>query len=320
VKSFVLRRVLQFVPVFFLLTFFVFFLLRVAPGDAARIRLSEQGRDLDREEIARERRALGLDRPLMYQYAAWLGRVVRGDFGVSMVTDENIKDEITRRWTMTVLLSLPSVLIALLFALPLGIIAAVNESRPIDTITKIFSIVFHSVPSFCTGLLAILLFSVYLGLLPSFGAGSVRHMILPCAVITISTAAFYTRFIRGLFLEEFSKDYVRAERARGVSLKTIIFRNALKNAALPLVTSFGMSLALTLGGQAVVEKVFSWPGMGSYLIDRILRRDYPAVEAACLLYVFLFSGINLAADLLCAVLDPKIRRGEQNNNARGGFL
>jgi peptide/nickel transport system permease protein len=314
--------VLQFVPVFFLLTFLIFFLLRIAPGDAARIRLFERGRDLGREEIEQERHALGLDRPVLYQYAVWLGHVVRGDFGVSIVTDENIKDEIGRRWAMTLLLSLPSVLIAFFLALPLGIISAVNESRFIDTITKIFSIVFHSVPSFCTGLLAILLFSVYLGLLPSFGSGNIRHMILPCAVIIISTTAFYTRFIRGLFLEEFSKDYIRAERARGVPIATIIFRNALKNAALPLITSFSMSLALTLGGQAVVEKVFSWPGMGSYLIDRILRRDYPAVEAACLLYVFLFSGVNLAADMLCAALDPKIRRSERkrDNDVQSGSL
>jgi peptide/nickel transport system permease protein len=314
--------VLQFVPVFFLLTFLVFFLLRVAGGDAARIRLIERGRDLGREELEQERHALGLDKPVLYQYGLWIGRVVRGDFGVSMMTGENIKDEIKHRWAMTLLLSLPSVLIALLLSLPLGIISAVNESRLIDRVTKIFSIIFHSVPSFCTGLLAILLFSVYLGLLPSFGAGTLGHMILPCAVITISTTAFYTRFIRGLFLEEFSKDYIRAERARGVPLIAIIFRNALKNVSLPLVTSFSMSLALMLGGQAVVEKVFSWPGMGSYLIDRLLRRDYPAVEAACLLYVFLFSGINLAADIFCALLDPKIRRCERkrNNHVSEGSL
>jgi ABC-type dipeptide/oligopeptide/nickel transport system permease component len=199
----------------------------------------------------------------------------------------------------------------ILIAFPLGVLSAVYQGKTWDTVSRIAAITAMSVPAFCAGLLCILLFSVRLKWLPSFGAGSPAHLVMPCLVLAAGSAAHYTRLIRSALLEELSKEYIRTARARGVSTGNLIWAHAMKNALLPVLTSLGMSFTLMLGGAAVVEKVFSWPGIGIYLIDAVTQRDYPAVQGCVLLYAALFTLVNLAADILCIVLDPQARRAGQ---------
>ncbi|GHT78841.1 ABC transporter permease [Spirochaetia bacterium] len=297
---------------FFGVTALVFCLLRLAPGDAAYIILQDRGVDLSRESLAKARSELGLDKPLPVQYGAWLKGVLKLDLGNSLLTREPVSAELSRRFRMTLVLTLPSMALVVLIAFPLGVLFAVYQGKIWDTIGRIAAIAAMSVPAFCAGLLCILLFSVRLRWLPSFGAGTPAHMVMPCFVLAASSAAHYTRLIRSALLEELSKEYVRAARARGVGQKNLIYAHAMKNALFPVLTSLGMSFALMLGGAAVVEKVFSWPGMGMYLIDAVIRRDYPAVQGCVLLYAFLFTFVNLAVDILCIVLDPRLNRAGQH--------
>jgi ABC-type dipeptide/oligopeptide/nickel transport system permease component len=302
------RRLLRFIPVFFGVTALVFCLLRLAPGDAAFIRLRDRGQDLSAEALAAVRAEMGLDRPLWEQYGRWLASLARLDLGRSLMTGEPVARELARRFRMTAALTLPVMALTLLAAFPLGLLAARRQGWFWDGLTRFTSIAGMSVPPFCLGLLCILIFSVRLRLLPSFGAGSPAHYIMPCLVLAVPAAAHYTRFIRSALLEELSQEYVRAARARGIAPGTILFAHGLRNALIPVVTSLGMNFALLLGGSAVVEKVFSWPGMGSCLIDAVLNRDYPVIQGCVLLYAVLFAGINLLSDLLCRYIDPKQRR------------
>jgi ABC-type dipeptide/oligopeptide/nickel transport system permease component len=305
--NYVLKRLLQFVPVFFGVTALVFLLLRLAPGDAAHDRLQDRGMDLTAENLRAVKAELGLDRPIWTQYGRWLGAVLRFDLGASILSGEPVSAELARRFRKTAYLALPAMLLTLIAAFPLGLLAALYQGRLWDRITRIAAVAVMSIPAFCLGLVFILVFSVNLGWLPSFGAGSPAHLVMPCLVLSIASAAQYARFIRSALLEELSKEYVRAARARGIGRLTILVFHGMKNALIPIITSLGMSLALMLGGSAVVEKVFSWPGMGACLIDAVLNRDYPVVQGCVLLYAFIFAGINLAADLFCIILDPKLR-------------
>jgi peptide/nickel transport system permease protein/nickel transport system permease protein len=310
--GYVVKRLVHFIPVFFGVTALVFFLLRLAPGDAAHIRLQDRGMDLSEENLAAARAELGLDRPLWGQYVRWLGAVFRLDLGVSIVTGEPVAGELGRRFRLTLYLTLPAMALVLIAAFPLGLLAALHQGKLWDRITRFAAIAAAAVPSFCRGLVFILVFSTGLRWFPSFGAGSPRHLVLPCLVLFIASAAHYTRFIRSALLEELSKEYIRAARARGIGTWTILIFHGIRNALIPIITSLGMSLSLMLGGSAVVEKVFSWPGMGSCLIDSILNRDYPVVQGCVLLYAFLFTGVNVLTDMICILLDPKVGRNARN--------
>jgi ABC-type dipeptide/oligopeptide/nickel transport system permease component len=317
VGKYIAKRLLHFVPVFLGVTALVFFLLRVAPGDAAYIRLNDRGMDLTEENLSGVRAELGLDRPVWVQYSRWLGAIVRGDLGNSIVSGEPVIGELKRRFRLTLRLTLSAMALVLIVAFPLGLLAALYQGKLWDRITRVFAISVMSIPSFCLGLVFILVFSAHLRWLPSFGAGSPASLVMPCLVLFIASAAHYTRFIRSALLEELSQEYIRAVKARGIGTRTIIISHSIKNALIPIITSLGMSLALMLGGSAVVEKVFSWPGMGSCLIDAVLNRDYPVVQGCVLLYAFMFTGINLLTDIACIALDPKVGKVVRNKMRSG---
>jgi peptide/nickel transport system permease protein len=304
----VLKRLLQFVPVFFGVTALVFFLMRLAPGDTAYILLRDRGLDVSSEAVAETRHELGLDLPPALQYGRWLSSVLRLRLGNSLITGEDVAPELLRHFRMTLLLTLPSLTLVLIFAFPLGALSAVYKGRLWDSLTRLGAIACMSIPAFCVGLLLILIFSVRLKWLPSFGAGGLPHLLMPCFVLSLGPAAHYTRLIRSALLEELSAEYVRAARSRGIGPFTILVFHAMKNALVPILTALGMSFALMLGGQAVVEKLFSWPGLGKYLIDAILARDYPVVQGCALFYAFLFAALNLAADIVCMGIDPAVRK------------
>jgi ABC-type dipeptide/oligopeptide/nickel transport system permease component len=317
VGKYIVKRLLHFIPVFFGVTALVFFLLRVAPGDAASIRLRDRGMDLSEENIAAVRTELGLDRPVWAQYGHWLGAIFRLDLGNSIVSGEPVAGELKRRFRLTLYLTLPAMALVLITAFPLGLLAALYQGKLWDRITRISAIAAASIPSFCLGLVFILVFSAGLRWFPSFGAGSPAHLVMPCFVLFIASAAHHTRFIRSALLEELSKEYIRAARARGIETWAILISHCIRNALIPVITSLGMSFALMLGGSVVVEKVFSWPGMGSCLIDAVLNRDYPVVQGCVLLYAFIFTGINLVTDIVCIILDPRVRKTVRNGTGSG---
>jgi ABC-type dipeptide/oligopeptide/nickel transport system permease component len=308
-RQYLIKRLIQFVPVFFGVTALTFCLIRIAPGDAAQNLLLSRGLDLSAEDIALVRVELGLDKGLAVQYSLWLTRVVRGDLGVSITTKLDAANEVLRHFSVTIRLAIPVMLLVLIIAVPLGLLTALKAGKAADRITRCAAILSMSIPPFCLGLLGILLFSVHLHRLPSFGFNGVKSMILPVAVLTLGVSAHFTRFVRTCTLEVLSQDYMTSAKSRGLSERRILFFHALPNALPPLVTSYFVSLALMLGGQAVVEKVFSIPGLGSLLIDSVLARDYPVVQGCVLLYAVLFSGLNLCADLLCFAIDPRLRLG-----------
>jgi peptide/nickel transport system permease protein len=284
--------------------------LRLAPGDAAYIRLQERNIDLTPQALAAARAELGLDRPLIEQYGRWLNDIAHLKLGASIISGEPVAEGLARHFRITLLLAVPSIIFTMMIAFPLGIFSALRQGKLTDGITRAAAIVFMSVPGFCLAFIFILIFAVRLKWLPSFGVGrggvnTFVHLVMPCLTLGILGAAYYMRFIRSALLEELSGEYVRAAKARGINTMRILVFDALKNAAIPITSSLGISLALMLGGQAVIEKVFSIPGIGAYLIDGVMRRDYPVVQGCVLLYAFLFVTINLAVDMLCIALDPK---------------
>ncbi|MDR0721946.1 MAG: ABC transporter permease [Treponema sp.] len=305
--GYVLKRLLHFIPVLLGVTVLVFALLRLAPGDAARLRLVARGFDPSPEALRELRETLGLNRPLGEQYLRWLGDIGRLDFGRSVVTGKPVLTEYLLHLKASGALGFSALLFSAGIAFPAGVFSAMFKGRAFDALCRAAAITFLSIPSFCLGLFFILFFSVTLGWFPSFGFGSFRHLVLPVLTLGLGSAAQYTRFIRSVLLEEFSKDYIRAARARGIKPVALVWGLALKNAAAPVLTTLGMHLALLLGGSAVVEKVFSWPGAGKYLIDAILQRDYPVVQCVVICLACFFAGINLLTDILCMLIDPQLR-------------
>ena len=304
VKRLLVRRLLQFAPTLFGVTALVFFMMRVAPGDGAYLRVRELGLDPSAEALAEIRERLGLNLSIPAQYLAWLKDVLRLNLGTSLSTGEPVRLELARHFRWTLQLTAPVMLAIPTAAFPLALVSAL--SRRWDGVIRPVIILMMSIPSFCLGLLCILLFSVPLGWLPSFGAGTPAHLALPVLTLSLGGIAYYARFMRAVLLEEFSKEYIRAARARGIRRRDIV-RSALKNALIPVITSLGMSAATLLGGSAVVEKVFSWPGVGKYFIDAVLRRDYQVVQGCALLFGVIFVSINLLADMACVFLDPRAR-------------
>lgn len=300
---FVARRVLQFIPVFLGVTFLSFLLIRAAPGDAAHFFLAERGIDVSADALRSARKELGLDTAIPRQYAAYLQAILSGNFGVSHLTKEPVAKELARRFRVTFLLSVSSLAAALAISLAAGALCALRHNSGFDKAVRFLSLLGLSLPSFCLAFALIVLFGVKLRALPVFGGTGPARYILPCITLVTAAAAYYTRFIRAVLLEEFSKEYIQAAKARGLSLFAIV-RASFKNASLPVLNSLGISLAALLGGNIVVEKIFALPGVGSYLIDGIIQRDYAVVDGCVVLYAALFSLLNLAADIACAAIHP----------------
>jgi ABC-type dipeptide/oligopeptide/nickel transport system permease component len=301
--SFAARRLLQCIPVFLGVTFLSFLLIRAAPGDAAHFFLAERGIDLSADALAKTRKELGLDAPIARQYAAYLKAVLSGNFGVSYITKEPVARELTRRFRVSLLLALTSLTASLFIALALGALSALWQNSAFDKAVRFFSLLGLSLPAFCLALLLIMIFGVKLRALSVFSASGSARYILPCITLITASAAYYTRFIRAVLLEEFSKEYIRTAKACGLPLFAVV-RSCLKNISFPVLTSLGMSLAALLAGHIVVEKIFALPGIGSYLIDGLIKRDYAAVDGCVLLYAALFSLLNLSADIACAYIHP----------------
>jgi len=304
VRGYFLRRALHAVPVAFGVVTVVFLLIHLLPGDPVEIMLGESAVPAQKEELRRE---LRLDRPVLVQYADFLYGLPRGDLGTSFRSREPVLREIGRRFPATLLLAATSIGVAVLVAVPLGVLAAMRKGRAADYLSGAASMVSLSIPNFCLGPLLVLLFSVSLPLLPVGGYGTARHLVLPAATLGTGMAALLMRMVRASLLEELGKEYVTAATARGLSRRGAVLAHALRNALIPVVAVLGLSFGAVLAGSVITETIFSWPGIGRLLVQAIDARDYPLVQGCVLVVALCTVAVNLATDLLCARLDPRIR-------------
>ena len=301
---YLLKRIVLAAPVLVGVSIVVFTMVRLIPGDPAQLMA---GQAATQEIITGIRRDLGLDRPIVVQYAYFLRNAVRGDLGYSLFNRAPVTDELALRFPNTVRLGLASMLVAVAIGIPAGIISATRHLSWIDSLVMIVALAGVSMPVFWLGLNLILVFAVRLHWLPAIGHEGWAHLILPAVTLGAASAAIIARMTRSAMLEVMRQDYVRTARAKGVAEPSVIGRHALRNALIPVVTVVGLQLGTLLGGAVLTESVFAWPGVGRLLVDAVLARDYPIVQGTVLLIATTFVLLNVLVDVLYAVLDPRIR-------------
>lgn len=305
-SAYVLRRLVLAVPTLLGVTLVVFALIRLVPGDPARLVLGLQASE---EEVQRLRVQLGLDQPLPVQYARFLARLLQGDLGRSVVTGEPVLREIGARLPATVQLAVTSTVVATLTGVAAGVVSATRQYSWWDYAVMTVALFGISLPVFWLGLMLMLLFSVHLRWLPAGGYGTPAHLVLPTVTLAAFSVAIIARMTRSSLLEVLHQDYVRTAWAKGLSSRAVVLRHALKNALIPVVTVIGLQFGGLLGGAILTETVFAWPGMGRLLVGAIVARDYPVVQGTVLVFAALFTLVNLAVDVLYAYVDPRIHYG-----------
>jgi peptide/nickel transport system permease protein len=312
--AYTLRRIAQLVPVLLVLSVAVFAFVEALPGSIVDTLVGTEGGDIE-EARAILTKEYGLDRPVHERYVLWLGRAVQGDLGKSLVTRRPISTELLSRIPATVYLASVGIVLSMLIAVPLGTFAAVRRNSAVDYTAQVTSLAGISIPEFWFAILCVLLFSLYLGWLPSSGYvspfedfwGSLQFLILPAAAIGFRQAAFTTRLTRSSMLDELSKEYVDTARALGHSERKVIFKYTLRNAMIPTITISGLQLANLLGGTVVLESIFAWPGIGRAIFEAILQRDYPLIQAGVLVLGVIVVVMNLLVDLTYRLLNPRVK-------------
>ena len=302
--AFLARRLLFTVPVAWIVVTLVFALIHLVPGDPVAQMLGE-GASVT--EIERMRSELGLDRPILQQYGTYMSRLIRGDMGISFRNQEPVVESIRTRYPATVELALASLIFSVLIAVPLGVWSAIRRGQRIDRSIGFISLLGVSLPNFALGPLLILLFSIALGLLPVSGREGWAHLILPAVTLGGALAAITTRMVRSSMLEEIAQDYVRTARAKGLSERTVLFRHALRNGLIPVLTVIGLQFGTLLAGAIITETIFAWPGLGRLTVQAINARDYPLVQGCILAIALTYIVVNLVTDVLYSVADPRIR-------------
>lgn len=302
--SYFIKRTIGMIPTLLLICVCVFLFVHMLPGDPAVL---AAGPEADAETIQIIRENLGLNLPLWEQFINYMGNIFQGDLGQSLRTKRPVFDEIAIRFMPTMLLTITSMAWSVIFGLVIGVVSAIWRNTWPDRLFMTLAVSGISLPAFAFGMLLIQVFAVWLGWLPSVGADSWRHYILPSITLGVSVAAVMARFTRASFVEVIHEDFVRTARAKGLSEKVVMLKHSLRNALIPVVTMMGLQFGFLLGGSIVVETVFGWPGMGSLLIDSVNARDYPMIQGLVLLFSFEFIVINLIVDLMYGVINPTIR-------------
>lgn len=306
-KKAILQRGLLFIPVFFGITLLSFGLLYIAPSDPVSIRLSAGGAAADPQIVAQMRGEMGLDAPFLVQYGRWLLRFLQGDMGTSYITDLPVAASFWKALPYTLRMAGSAIALTLLISLPIGIgVAACHNSR-IDYAARILTFIMNATPSFIVAIVLMFLFSYWLGWIPVLAAATPIGMILPSAALALVMSSRYIRQIRAAALDELQKDYIVGLRARGISERTILFRNVLKNIMVIVITLTGISVGSLLGGTVIIETIFNWPGIGSLIMTAISNRDYPVIQAVVVWMALAFFLVNLLADLSYRYFNPKIK-------------
>jgi len=330
--SYIIKRALGVIPVLLCVSMLVFGFVRLIPGDPALVMLGERATP---ENIARVREQLGLNKPVYEQYLTFLGNALHGDLGRSILRQEPVTQEIIRRFPATIELALAALLFAIAVGIPAGVISAVRRGSWFDSSSMLVALTGVSMPIFWLGLMLIYLFAVVLHLLPTGGrldAGThlapitnlvlvdsllrgnmpvfiqgLRHLALPALALGTIPMAIIARMTRSSMLEVLGQDYIRTAHAKGLMARTVVVRHALRNAWLPIITVVGLQVGILLSGAILTETVFSWPGIGRWLVDAIFARDYPIVQGVTLIIALIFVVVNLSVDILYALVDPRIR-------------
>jgi len=310
--AYIIRRVLATIPVMAVVALFVFSLLYLAPGDPAAVIAGDQATPDDVERI---RASLGLDRPYLVRFGAWVWDIMHGDLGTSIFTNLPVSHMIAQRVEPTLSLMIVTLILAVSIAVPMGVVAASKQGTTIDRLVMAFAVLGFSVPVFVVGYVLAFIFALELDWLPvqgytPFNQGFfpwMENLILPAVALGGVYIALIARITRATMLEVLSQDYIRTARAKGAGQRSILFLHALKNAAVPIVTIIGIGIALLIGGAVVTESVFAIPGLGRLTVDAILRRDYPVIQGVVLLFSFVYVLVNLLIDLLYTLFDPRIR-------------
>lgn len=302
--KYVFRRIFLLIPVLIGVTVLIFTLLYFTPGDPAITILGDTATE---EELHECREELGLNDPYIVRLGRYMWDVCHGDFGTSYVNGRSVSADLLSRFPTTLLLAILSTIIAVIVAIPLGIVSATHQNKWIDTVARLVSLIFVSMPNFWSGFLLIIIFAVNLKWLPATGFSGPRYWILPMVCLGMSVSGEILRNTRSSMLEVIRQDYIRTARAKGAAEHSVIWKHALPNAMIPVVTVIGNRIGMSLGGSILIESIFSVPGLGKFLVDAIKSRDYPIVQGGVLLIALAYSVVNLIVDIVYAYIDPRIK-------------
>ncbi|AHC45975.1 glutathione ABC transporter permease GsiC [Achromobacter xylosoxidans] len=302
--TYIVKRLLGMIPTLLLVAVVVFLFVHMLPGDPARL---AAGQEADQQTVELVRKELGLDLPLPQQFVRYFSHMLQGDLGTSLRTKRPVSTEIADRFMPTLWLTIASMVWSVTFGMIIGIVSAVWRNRWPDRLGMTLAVSGISFPAFALGMMLMQIFSVNLGWLPTVGASSWKHYILPSITLGAAVAAVMARFTRASFVEVVQEDFVRTARAKGLSERRVVIKHALRNALIPVVTMMGLQFGFLLGGSIVVETVFNWPGLGRLLVDAVTQRDYPVIQGLVLLFSLEFILINLIVDVLYGVINPSIR-------------
>lgn len=302
--KYILKRLLLLIPVIIGISFIIFSIMQLTPGDPAREILGETA---TQEAVDALREEMGLNDPFLLQYGRYMWNAIRGDFGTSYQTGQSVIKQILERFPTTIYLAIGATLAAILIGIPVGLISAVKQYSIIDDVSTIFSMVLTAVPNFWLGLVLMLTLSLKLKWFPAYGATSLKHFVLPWITLSCMTLAVLIRMTRSSMLEVIRQDYIRTARAKGAKERRIVFHHALRNALLPVITVIGTQLSVQLGGAIIVETVFSIPGLGTMIISGIKTKDIPIVMGGVMFIALVGGLVNLLVDILYAYIDPRLK-------------
>ncbi|SAI10445.1 ABC transporter permease [Bordetella ansorpii] len=302
--TYIVKRLLGMIPTLLLVAVVVFLFVHMLPGDPARL---AAGQDADQTTVELVRQELGLDLPLPQQFVRYFSHMLQGDLGVSLRSKRPVSTEIADRFMPTLWLTLAAMAWSVTFGMVIGIVSAVWRNKWPDRLGMTLAVSGISFPAFALGMVLMQVFSVELGWLPTVGASTWQHYILPSITLGAAVAAVMARFTRASFVEVIQEDFVRTARAKGLSERVVVTKHTLRNALIPVVTMMGLQFGFLLGGSIVVETVFNWPGLGRLLVDAVTQRDYPVIQGLVLLFSLEFILINLIVDVMYGVINPSIR-------------
>lgn len=308
--KYILKRLLQLIPILIGITFLSFAMMRIAGSDAVTELYTAHGSAVSQEVIDARKAELGLDKPFLVQYGVWLLRLLQGDMGQSYISGNDVFDTFISKLPATLLLTFLSVILTVLISIPLGILSAVHQGRIVDIILRFISFVGNAMPNFFVAMVLMQILSIRLNLLPVISSGvNLRSAWMPMLTLAISMSAKYMRQVRASVLDELNKDYVSGLKSRGLRNSVILWKNVMKSAMLTIVTLLALSIGSLLGGTAIIESIFMWDGVGKLAVDAINMRDYPMIQAYVMWMAIIYVVVNLVTDCLYHYMDPRIRLG-----------
>lgn len=312
--KYIIKRIIQLIPLLFAITFLSFAMMRLAGSDVVEQKMLNTGQVISENQLAMAKEQLGLDDPFLTQYFRWLNNLLHGDMGVSYVSGQNVFETFISKLPATLLLTFTSIILTIIISIPLGIIAAVHHNKFVDYIIRFLSFIGNSLPNFFVSLLLMYIFAIKLRWLPIISKYvSATSIVMPTLTLAIAMSAKYTRQVRTTVLDELSKDYIIGAKARGVKFSVTLMGSVLRSSLVTIITLLALSIGSLLGGTAIVESIFMWDGVGKLAVDAINMRDYPMIQAYVMWMAIIYVLVNLIADISYRFLDPRIRLGEKES-------